>query len=230
MSVENLYHQLVAVIQFLTVWNPYQLVVAYHRKVRELPFVAAVVLEVLGFAVVLVGVAGLFTEPRAALVVIPVFAGFYAINKYQDIFRSPRIRTAVVWWLVLVTGLSTVLFATAQNSTLLRGIGIIGIWIAMTRLVPFDAIRLGKRLTENRELPRPVALHVVPYPYHPLAWLVGIYVVASLALISLVVQVPVPAVGTDWWVIVSLLPALLGIAYIVRMVTDYVVWRRRVEQ
>jgi len=251
MSVESFYNRLIAIIQVLRVWNPCVLVAAYHRKIRGLvtqarlkedylPLFAAVLLEALGLIVLLVALGGLFIEPRAALVVIPVLAGFYAINKYQDIFGSPRVHTAAVWWFVLITSLITGLFPAAQSTTLvptlgvsnlqgllLRGVGIIGIWIAMTRLVPFDAVRLGTRLTENQsrpELPRPVALNVVPYPYHPLAWLAGIYVVASLGLLSLVVQLPVTAVGSGG-VIVSLLPMLLGIVYIVRMVTDYVVWR-----
>lgn len=251
MSVEKLYRHLITILQVLRVWNPCQLVGAYHRKIRELvararvkedylPLFAAVLLEALGLTVLLFGVVGLFTEPRAALVVIPVLAGFYAINKYYDVFGSSQVRTASVWWLVLVTSLSAVLYTslptsllqgvtslpvTAQNSILLRGIGIISIWVAMTRLVPFDAIRLGTRITKNQpravELPRPVALHVVPYRFYPLAWLVAIYVVASLGLLSLVVQLPV----TGWWA-VSLFPSLVGFVYIVRMAVDYVVWRR----
>ena len=237
MSVETLYRRLVGIVRVLTLWNPYVLAVSYHRKIRELvvqarvkgdylPLLAAAMLEVLGLSVVLAGVAGLLIEPRAALVVIPVLAGLYAINQYYDVFRSPRIRTAVVWWFVLIMGL----FATAQSAslvptfgvdaTLLRGIGIIGIWVALSRLVPFDAMRLGSRVAERRQLPRPIALHITPIRYHPLAWLVGIYVVGSLGLLSLVINVSV----TGWWA-VSLLPSLLGVVYVVRMVADAVVWR-----
>jgi hypothetical protein len=71
-------------------------------------------LEVLGLTVVLAGIAGLLIEPRASLVVVPSLAGFYAIDQYYDVFVSPRIRTAVIWWFVLIAGL----FATAQSVSL----------------------------------------------------------------------------------------------------------------